>query len=204
MFKKVLVALAVVALTVGYAQAQFKFGARGGINLSNMKFEYDGTTESYKMKPGIQIGAVAEYGLSETLFLQPGFLFAQQGCKIEEDGETGSITLNYIQIPVNLQFKVDVENTLLLLQAGLYGGFGIGGKFKYEGVSVDVEFGSGKSADFKTFDFGLGIGAGIQFSNMQVGIGYNLGLANIDPSGSSKETAKNNGLAFTFTYFFGN
>ena len=202
--KKVLAVLAVAVLTAGFVQAQITFGARGGINFSNMKYDYGGLSMSPKMKPGIQLGVVAEYALSESLFLQPGFLFAQQGMKMDDDDETIKLTLNYIQIPVNFQFKTEVGGgTILLLQAGPYGGIGVNGKWKYGKDSEDVEFGSGENADFKTFDFGLGLGAGIEFGgNMQLGIGYNLGLANLDTSGSSKFSAKNNGLAFTFTYFF--
>ena len=202
--KKVLAVLAVAVLTAGLAHAQITFGARGGINFSNMKMESEGISISPKMKPGVQLGVVAEYALSESLFLQPGFLFAQQGMKMDADGETAKVTLNYIQIPVNFQFKTEVSGgTILLLQAGPYGGIGINGKWKYGKESEDVEFGNGDNADFKTFDFGLGLGAGIEFGgNMQLGIGYNLGLANLDTSGSSKYSVKNNGLAFTFTYFF--
>ena len=205
MYKKVLVVtvLAVAVLTAGYAQGQFKFGARAGLNFTNMKFEASGISISPKMKPGIQLGLVGEYGLSESLFFQPGILFAQQGCKLDGKlfGESGEfkLTLNYVQVPLNFQFKTDVGGALLLLQAGPYGGIGVSGKYKYDKESEDVEFGD--SGDFKTFDLGLGIGAGLQFDNIQVGIGYNIGLADI--STESGLTNKNSGLTFTLTYFFG-
>lgn len=51
------------------------------------------------------------------------------------------------------------------------------------------------------FDFGLGFGAGVQFEDIQVGLGYNLGLANL--SNADKITTRNNGLTFTLTYLFG-
>ena len=63
-----------------------------------------------------------------------------------------------------------------------------------------IEFGSDEE-DMNRFDFGLGFGAGVQFEDIQVGLGYNLGLANL--SNADKITTRNNGLTFTLTYLFG-
>ena len=91
-----------------------------------------------------------------------------------------------------------------MLQAGPYVGIALSGntKAKADGkkATEKIEFGSG-SGEMSRLDFGLGFGAGLQFGNFQVGVGYNLGLANL--SNENKITTRNNGLALTVTYLLG-
>jgi len=212
--------LLLAVLTAGYAQAQFTFGARAGLNLSNISLTYDGKNDGedpYKFKPGIQLGIVGEYAISDNLAIQPGILFSQMGFKQEASfmdyySMKTSCTMNYLQIPVNVQYKLDLGGMNLLLQAGPYFGYGLGGKMKWEftedGVTEKddekVEFGNDPEIHFcKALDFGLGVGAGLQFNNLQIGLGYNFGLANLSNYDDDKFKIKNNGLALTVTFLFG-
>ena len=219
MSKKFYLVLLAAVLTANYAQAQFTFGVRAGLNLTNMKMKAEGISISADMKPGFQLGVVGEYGLSESFFIQPGILFAQQGSKSDFSSSMGSYsyesstktTLNYLQIPVNAQYKVDLGGMKLLLQAGPYFGFAISGKQKGEETTIwggeketekyDEKIDFGEDDSMKRGDFGLGIGAGLQFGNIQAGLGYNIGIANINTDSDFK--TKNNSLAITLTYFFG-
>ena len=213
MNKKIFLVLLTAVLTASYAQAQLTFGARAGLNFTNVKMKMGGISASPDMKVGIQLGVVGEYGLSEAFFIQPGIVFAQQGYKVDMFGESATFNLNYIQIPVNAQYKVDLSGMKLLLQAGPYLGYAVNGKVKAKvdgkKESEKIEFGDG---GMKRFDFGLGIGAGLQFGNIQAGVGYNIGLANIastdefyddDDFYSVKTKTHNNGIVLTVTYFFG-
>jgi hypothetical protein len=199
--KKVLVVIAVAILTVGAAQAQFKFGVRAGLNLTNQKLSSSGISISPDSKAGFQIGVVGDLSVSDALAIQPGIVFATLGCKL---GDTKT-SLNYIQVPINVQYKFDLGSVQLFPQAGPYLGFAIGGKYKEDGESMDLKIGNDElEDDYKAFDFGLGIGAGIQFAkSFQAVVGYNFGLINIDPAGGSDYKVKNNGLAITLTYLFG-
>ena len=212
MSNKFYIVLLVAVLTASYAQAQITFGARAGFNLTNLYQEdKDGNMKGLDWKPGFQIGLVADYLLLGDLSIQPGILFATQGAKSETSmsGYKAKVTfnLNYIQIPINLQYKLDLDNKKLLVQAGPYLGYGIGGKLKVEvsegGISINnsekIKFGSSDDDDFKAFDFGLGLGVGLQIGNLQAVLGYNLGLVKLNPD----VNAKNIGLALTLTYFLG-
>ena len=205
MSKKIFIVLLAAVLTANYAQAQLKFGARAGFNLTNVYQEDEnGKMKGLDWKPGFQIGVVADYALLEDLSIQPGILFSQQGMKANGSLLGSKVTLtynlNYIQIPINFVFT----NNALFLQAGPYLGFGIGGKKEAKSnstsVSEKIKFGSGDDADFRAFDFGLGVGAGLQFGNMQAGLGINYGLVNL----RTDVKVKNIGLNLTLTYLFGN
>jgi hypothetical protein len=164
-----------------------------------------GDAEDAKMKPGFQLGVVADYALSDAFSIQPGLLIATQGYKVKNDGYKSTTNVNYLQVPINAQYKLDLGGMKLLLQAGPYLGIALSGKTKskYDGESESesIKFGSGDEDQMKRGDFGLGFGAGLQFGNIQAGLGYNIGLANIADSDDVK--VKNNGLAITVTYLFG-
>jgi len=201
MNKKFCIVLLAAVLTASYAQAQFTFGARAGLNLTNFYGDEEGNS---KMKPGFQIGVVCDYTLSDNFSIQPVLLFATQGAKWPDWKE--KINLNYLQIPINAQYKLDLGGMKLLLQAGPYFGYAISGKYKWEedGEKGEekIELGGDKEKhNMKALDLGLGFGAGLQFGNIQAGLGYNLGLVNINHYDLYK--TKNNGLVLTVTYLFG-
>jgi len=219
MTKKISVLFVMFILIAGYTQAQFKVGVKAGFNLTNISQKFDGekpdSEDRGKFKPGFQVGLIGEYSISDVFAIQPGIVFATQGTKFKDDEEDykATMNLNYIQIPINAQYKMDLGVAKLLLQAGPYLGYGIGGKNKakgtIEGLSVSIEnkikFGKGDEDDLTTyipnaFDFGLGLGAGLQFGNIQAVLGYNIGLANM--TDEDDYSMKNNGLAFTIAYLF--
>ena len=228
--KKLCLGLLTVVLTTSYVSAQLTFGTRAGFNYTNMSYEFDGKKipKEYrnKFKSGFQIGVVADYKLSEELSIQPGILFAQQGYKSNPNVSTTKsiLNLNYLQVPINAQLKFPLGGIDLLIQTGPYFGFGINGKTKYWdengkrlsdedykelfGESPKISFGSNREKDaFKGFDFGMGFGVGLQFSNIQAGLGYNIGFINLYNRNETHEVrgvVKNNGLALTVTYLFGN
>ena len=218
MTKKISVLFALVILTAGYTQAQFKLGVKGGFYGASVTMKYEGEKidEDYRpyYKPGFLIGLVGEYAFNNFFAIQPGIIFATQGYKQENSypqlgyyiKETKS--LNYIQIPINAQCKIGK----LILQAGPYLGYGIGGKSKRESTldgdtrttEHKIKFGDGDDDDIsympKAFDFGIGLGAGLQFNKMQLGLSYNIGLANLTDVEDSSMT--NKGMALTLVYLF--
>ncbi|MCL2417574.1 MAG: PorT family protein [Bacteroidales bacterium] len=204
LFTTTLALLLVASLT-----AQVSFGPRAGFNLTNMNETIEALGMSISLdtdfKPGFQVGLVADIPiLGEFLSIQPGLLFAQQGARINNLWGldiNGTININYLQMPINAQFGFGIgENARLLLQAGPYLGFALSGTIKNDDASADIKFGS-NDEEMRRFDLGAGFGAGVQFGRLQVGIGYNLGFANL--SNEDNTTTRNNGLAFTATWLFG-
>jgi len=232
--KKILSVLLAAVFTANVANAQsitvggheIALGARAGVNLGT--FKGDKEWEDVKMKPGIQLGLVGEIALENpNLGIQLGALFTQQGCK-ESDSEEYTIRgvtyktdwdykiiLNYLQIPVHLQYKHDLGDNKLLLQAGPYLGFALGGKWKESWTETDSSgdresgsesgtftLGNNSSNEFKKFDLGIGLGAAVSIQDKwQIGLTYNIGLSNI--TSHHKEETKNHGLAITLTMMFG-
>jgi hypothetical protein len=198
-----------------------RFGVRAGLNLAKVNSsDIAADLENFensdiKFKPGIQLGSVVEFPINNPhLVIQSGFLFSQMGGIWEASDESETIlgkikietilklTINYIQMPVHIQYR----HNHLWLQAGPYLGYGFGeGKLDTK-LTVSIA-GSSESESitqygtYNRLDFGLGLGAGLLFydNKIQIGAGYNHGLARL----SNETTGKNACITFTLTCLFG-
>ena len=170
------------------------FGVRAGLNLANW-INYS-NLKTATFKPGFQIGAVAEIETGEKISIQPGILFSQMGAQNKD--EDLRITLNYLQIPVNLVAYLGD----LFVHTGPYLGFGLRGKVtvKSDGTTLLSDAGSFRDAGFKSFDVGIGAGIGSRFGPVQVAMNSQVGVARII---DDNDLISNFGLALTVSYFFG-
>ncbi len=172
---------------------------------------------------------------SGQVFIQPGLSFVGKGGKevitlsnaaiiaaaasqgLDLGNITRKVTLSYLEIPVNLMVDFKMGTGKLLLSAGPYLGFALGGEentsssgllgtlaassSSYVMGTRDLQFGSGK--DYHVVDFGFNFMAGYQLKN---GLSFNLeasgGAINIDANSSDKAKIKNGlysvGLGYSF------
>ena len=174
--KLVVCALLLGIMTSNAQESQnFEFGIKGGLNLSKFR------NGSFKNKKGLMAGIFTSYKLSERFAIQSEALYSVQGAKSKNS--SGKIKLNYINIvPVLVKFyPIDKLN----LQAGPQIGYLLSGK------------GSGfRKKDYKKLDFGIVLGLGYSISdNLEAGIRYHYGLADISKIGAVKNAVVQFSLA---------
>ena len=187
-----------------------------------MLFKEDGETYSddFKMRPGFNIGATAEFPLSEMFSFETGLLLSTKGFNYSleetEMGETIKLEWNtnllYLDIPFLAKSSFDLGYDKKIYGTfGPYVGVGISGKSKikatFEGETETdeetIEWGSDKeSSDFKRLDFGLTIGAGVEINSVLIGLNYSLGLANISPNTDNGNMINNRVLGLSVGYKF--
>lgn len=215
--------LIAVALLIGVgANAQdnpLAFGVKAGVNLSN--FSGNGA-DGMDAKVGFNVGLTVDYALSQDLYLLSGLELTMKGAKDKgsisfTDPTLGTVSFEgtekdnpmYLQIPVHLGYKITVTDaTKVVLHAGPYVAYGIGGKSKVKGTAVsgdevvviDTDFDFFGKDRAKKFDFGLGLGAGLEFDKIAVGLGYDFGLINM--LDNSSYTVKNMNASLTLGYKF--
>jgi hypothetical protein len=164
-----------------FAQERPVFGIKAGLNLAKTTNSNGGSRD---FKAGLHAGVLAHIHLSHQFALQPELLYSGQGAKYTiSDGEH-NLNLNYVNIPVMLQFMFDNG---FRLQTGPQLGFLAAVNDKRDGN----ETGFFTSDDFKTIDFSWGFGLGyLGFSGFGIDARYNLGVSNIndniDPNLDSK------------------
>ena len=186
------------------ASAQVRFGIKAGLNLANLSFVNFGELEpSLKMLPTYQVGALAEFGITENLGVGVGLQLHGKGAKSDEANDDSSIKLGYLQVPVMLQFR----KSGFYAGVGPYAAFGIFGKSETGGEREDVSFGSGVDDDFSPLDFGAGLELGYEFANFRATASYNLGLANMLPKDQRPDgfdfAIKSNVIGIALAYLFG-
>ena len=180
--KKLKVIFVLCLLTAGVisSNAQVSFGVKGGLNTSTLSGYSDLIKSAEGMegmegieigdvktmsKLGFHVGVMAQLNLPVTnLFLQPELLYSSLGVKTEYEGESENSSLNYIQLPVYVGYKINAGLGLdVILGAGPYLGYGLSG----DEDAFDI---------FNRFDFGLSAMAGIQYNKLQITAAYDLGL----------------------------
>lgn len=160
------------------------FSIKGGVNLSNF---YGDELNDKSMKVGFHAGIGADFELASNVFLQTGLFYSAKGAEYssKEDGDLLDIktTANFLQLPLHVAYKIDVTpGTKVVLHAGPYVAYGIGGKAKAGALEMDT-FKDDAFLDvfngLKPFDAGLGLGVGAEFGKILVDLGWDMGLTNL-------------------------
>lgn len=142
-------------------QRSVTFGIRAGMNLSNYY--------PLNNKIGVNAGVNVDIPIYKGLYAQTGLYYSMKGAKL------ASFThhLHYIHMPIMGSYHYNINPDLQL-----QGSFG-----PYFAVKVGSSYGSNYDDDYpddiKTFDAGLQFGAGVTIKRIYLGLGYEIGLANI-------------------------
>ncbi|MCF2602787.1 PorT family protein [Parabacteroides distasonis] len=196
-----LVFAALLFLGIGQASAQVRLGVKGGLNIASVHFSTD-VLQSDNVT-GFQIGPMIEGSLPLVgLGFDAAILYAQKGLETKTvSGEKTSLKNDYIDVPVNLKWKLGLPIMKVYLAAGPYVGFRVGGNKIWElpGSMVD-------QVKTKSFSAGLNFGAGVELiSHLQVGLNYGLGLTNnysMESLSLTKSDGKNRGWSVTAAILF--
>lgn len=171
--KKIIgVLMVVVALAMAMpAQAQIKFGVKGGLNLANSlssTWKDKANADSYT---GFFIGPMVDVNIPIVgLGLDGSLMYSQKGNKLE--GET--FKQQGLEIPVNLKYSFGLGSLAsIYLAAGPSFFF----NFKSDDDLTIIE-GAVKETgkiNYKNAEVALNLGAGVKlFRHLQVGVNYNM------------------------------
>lgn len=167
-----------------------QWGVRLGIN--RFATSVDGNLNSFS---GIGLNAGITYDIGEHFILQPGVYFSQKGPSafyyddnsIEWDETPRQIQLNYLEIPVNILYKLTFNHWKIYAGIGAVCSFGMGGQYITqtfgEENSSPVKFKKGNEPDVfyieNPFDFGIQPVIGVEYQNFSLNLNYNIGLTEL-------------------------
>lgn len=201
----------------------FRFGIKGGGNL------YSGVLNvapeiSKKLHVGYQLGLTAEYKFKDNAYLQTEVSFITKGVVYKSAETLGNgvkqwtqdFTLNYIQVPLLISYKLEVEeNISLYFHGGPYFAYGIGGKTRLkithkqtEGEDVETSQNSFGEDGFKKLDIGIRFGSGLEFEKCTIGFDFEYGFTNISRKNTKLSSLlndkgfKNQGVCLSLGYKF--
>ncbi|GAB4092216.1 porin family protein [Flaviaesturariibacter terrae] len=155
--------------------AQFHLGVKGGVNLSKIQ----GRSFKEEFNTGYHAGAFAEIGLGKKFSLQPEVLFNQYQTRTDtsfrqvysnifSDASSGNVKLNYLSVPILLNYKL---GKVFALQAGPQ--FGVL-------MNKDQNLLQNGQQAFKNGDFSMLGGAQFSLGKIRLNGRYVVGLNNIN------------------------
>jgi len=175
--KKLLLVVAVACFSLAAnAQDESKFTVYGGVGLSTLVgSDTDNTKSIFAYKVGINY----DISLSDNFSIKPGLEFVNKGYKYKR-GVTGSINMDYLQIPILAAYKFNLGDNKLVINAGPYVSYGLfGSEITWEDGSKTKIFDK-DSGGFKRFDAGVLAAINYEFSQFMVGLEYSRGLTKLD------------------------
>ena len=148
------------------AQAQVKFGVKGGLNLTSMKLDKSAVDKSNQA--GFFIGPTVNFTLPVVgLGIDASALYDQRSAKVLDE----TLKQQSIQIPINVRYGFGLGNTAsVYIFAGPQFGFAIGDK---------VTELANDAADWRLKDSNLSanVGLGLMLLNhLQISANYNIAL----------------------------
>ncbi|MFA6151240.1 MAG: porin family protein [Chitinophagaceae bacterium] len=199
--KKLLIVLMASFIGQG-ASAQLSVSPEIGYQFSKTRYEIAGARDNGAFKQGIRAGASIGLGVMSHFELRGGAFFSGKGGKADFLGSDVSHTINYIDIPVFLNYITGkAMGNRFFIGAGPYWAYTIGGSSKALGIKRDLEIGSQITDDVKPMDFGLNANAGfILFNGIYIKGMYAHGLKNILPAGNSNNSIRNATLSVSLGY----
>lgn len=175
--------------TTAYSQ-HINLGIKAGLNGYNIVNDNNLEADS---KIGFHVGLIGHGHLSDKWAVQPELVFSVQGSRYNFNGNDAHLNLNYINVPVLLQYMFDNG---FRLQAGPQVGVLISAKTDIDNSETDVKNG------YETIDLGLSVGASYinPSSNFGFDARYNYGLNNINSN--STYNSHNRGYQVGIFYLF--
>lgn len=216
-FKFCIIVFLVATSIKSYGQT---FGIKAGLNLANQKITRDlgHDYDDIKLIGGYHFGVNFEFPLSKVLFIEPVILLISKGFKSNTAINELGLDIDYKQktrplyldIPLNIKYKINFGKAKMYFATGPYLGIGIGGKIKTEASYLslseenteDIQWGGDNNDDYQQLDYGLNFGLGIETGNIGIGFRYGMGLANIAANQDGGLNVKNNVFGLSFSYRF--
>lgn len=200
--KKIIVSmLAILLLQAMPSQAQLKFGFKGGINVTNMKFSKD--VIDAKNQSGFFIGPTVKFKLPLVgLGFDIAALYDQREADTNlfiEEGEftKGKIKQKSINVPINLRYTIGLGDLAgIYLAAGPQFGFNVGDKHLFS-----------NSFKMKNSNLSVNVGAGVRLLNhLEIGATYNIACGKTGEFDGiediSKLNMKSNAWQISAAYYF--
>ncbi|MGO4821020.1 MULTISPECIES: porin family protein [unclassified Flavobacterium] len=187
MKKKLIIAVALFAMTVT-AQAQLvKFGLKGGVNYANQngtEIKINSSDYDTSAITSYHAGLVAEIKIVDKFSIQPELLYSTQGASYKNAFEEFNNELGYLSIPVMAKIYL---NKTVSLEVGPQASFLLSERNNFD------------TKDASTFDFAVAGGLGINLTkNFFLQGRYGLGLTEASKDADVKNSVFQVSAGFMF------
>lgn len=168
----ILIALTLISCMIHTASAKdgiFKVGVMGGINFTSVShFELGYISESVSTHTGFNAGLAFSVAMPVNgMTLQPEISYVSKGAMFPGEKQM-RIRMDYVEIPVNLQYGLDLILMRPYIMVSPYLGYSV--------LRRPVEM---NWTNLNRFEYGIGIGGGIDIWKFQLQVKYNWNLSRL-------------------------
>ena len=177
--KKVSIVIVLFFFLLNLKAKKPHFGIKGGVNISDLNFDDNTSTNS---KAGVNIGVLAHIHTSKTWAIQPELFYSQEGASRNVGDSKITYNLNYLNVPVLLQYMFDNG---FRLEGGPQIGFLLNAKTKTGDITVT-------NTSFQSAAVSIPLGAGyLTSSGFGLDARYVFGLSNINDNENGRTIQSN-------------
>ena len=174
--KKILsITLFAVAMVIAMpANAQLKFGLKGGLNINKVSFSQSDLKSDNQT--GFFVCPTVQFTTPLGIAVDGSVLYDQRNVKMELGGAEETKHLNYIDIPINVRYNIGLGSL-----AGIYIATGPQFSFNLDGKKYSLsDLGeTSRQYEMKKSELGWNIGAGVRLAgHLEVGYNYCFPLGN--------------------------
>lgn len=215
-------------VTILTARAQLRTAIAGGYHIAsvpgNANPGWDSLNYDHASRKGIHIGLMADVPFSpnSNFYFQPGMFFSNKGQRFSTslDTATGDISnvtarqfINYMEIPLNLVYKVGLgKKSSLLIGGGPYVSFLYGGKERKDVYYKNGDVTTTENTDLKrarTFgqynnlDYGANALLGFELGRVYLTANYSQGLGDFYKADNNDGSFRHQVMGATVGFFLG-
>lgn len=191
-FSVLLVAICCMSMAMP-AQAQVKFGVKGGLNLAKIDVDIKGFGDLTSSSTGFFIGPMVEATVPIIGIGVDGAVMYSQRGKAESKQQG-------LEVPINLKYTIGLGD-----MAAIFLAVGPDMFFNFKKVNAGADS-FGNIIKEKNAVFGLNLGAGVKLVNhLQIGVNYQIGLGDsfkINDALGKKYNNKFNTWQISLAYLF--
>ncbi|MBD5340214.1 MAG: PorT family protein [Bacteroides sp.] len=199
-FKHLVIVAILAVFACGQANAEFRFGVKAGANFNKLHISSDIKNDfTSGNTAGFTGGVMTEFtvpliGIGADLSL----MYSHMKNELNEDGEKGTVGKNFLEIPLNLKYKLSLPVVSKIIKPMIF----TGPTFAFK-----LDKSTFESIKTKTTQVGWNFGVGVELLNhLQISGAYTLdvnGAAKFLPEGMVNPIKlKNNYWTVTAAYLF--
>jgi hypothetical protein len=197
--KKIFLSL-ITVFTISLLHAQFKVGIKASAIENNARVNANhGNYFAGDKTKGYQAGLIADWKLSNHLYLQPQVLYTRTGVQLlnAEAGKDLDVKMDYVELPVNLVYKVNLPFGKVFAGTGATFSYGVGGKEQQGNIKTRLY--AGNNPTWRREDISLNFTAGVEFNN-GVFASFNSQKGFLDMHKGSNMTMRHKSLSVSVGY----
>ena len=220
MKKPILIIFLVSSFSATILAQGFHYGVQAGMSAATIveRNEWAGNLNK-NVKLGMQLGVAIEYEVLSFLSVSSAITFFQKGDKIKDQFATSRASIGYLDIPINIGYKIPLGNFKFTGMVGPYTSVALVGSksftiapdvepdfewnFEEHGHDAYIDDGSSFFGEeihsYKRFDTGISAGVKIGFKNYQISAAYSRGF--VDIKTNETISAKNSVFNIALIYF---